>query len=321
MTTFVTDSKGQIQELDIFDLLPPDEGEIDIFYGRIGGGKTTAGTRNIMSELKRGLVIYANWRLNWQGYDEREKKGKLLKGFFGLKKVYYKIPKENFHFWNLQKSEIDNKSYREYFNCFDEVFRNEKGELREMNFTDVLSRLTDCSVHLDEGHIPFDSYEATRMSEQKRSAVFAMRHYDRKLTVYTQRANSVHINLRGNANRFYKCEKTFDHTFFKHRLIHFLITEFQDLESSGAVDETLEIDEEGNEVPFSYRKSISHERYWGNDKLFSMFDSKYLRGDAKHSQPNNALAFFPSWKEIRQRLFGMESKRLLDTPPLPPVET
>jgi len=71
MPSLISTPEG-IKEIDIFDLLPPDEGEINIYYGRIGNGKTFAGARNIYAELRRGLVVYANWKMDWQGLDETE---------------------------------------------------------------------------------------------------------------------------------------------------------------------------------------------------------------------------------------------------------
>jgi len=209
---------GKVEEIDVFEMLPPDEGEITIFYGRIGAGKTYAGTENIINDLKRGEIVFANWNLLWEGYDERKDRLMLAWGLIGIKKVFFDIPVKNFHFWNLVEAQIDGRTYQEFFPNVKFPKKDKDGNTigiktnDEIDFSDVLSRLTDCAVHLDEGHIPFDSYEATRMSEQKRSAVFAMRHFDRKLIVYTQRANSVHVNLRGNANRFFKCEKLRDFT-------------------------------------------------------------------------------------------------------------
>jgi len=294
------------QEIDIFEILPPLEGSINIYYGRIGAGKTLAGTKNIYNELKDGIVCYANWDIDWQGYDEKESKWKLFLGLIKLKKNYFKYPKENFHFWNFVTQEIDNKPYQQYFNDYS----------KEYEFTDVLSKLTDCSVHLDEGHIPFDSYEATRMSEAKRSAVFAMRHFDRSLTVYTQRANSVHVNLRGNTNRFYKCEKTIDFTIpiWKKRIQYFTITEFQDLTSSNTVDETREKDKDGNETG-KYLHAVSVRSYFGTKKLFSRFNSKYLRTDAEHSQPNNAWYETLEWNEIRKLILKRKPNSVESTPP------
>lgn len=272
----------KIENVDVFEMIPPDEGDINIYYGRIGGGKTSAGTRNILRELKQGKIVIANWRLKWEGWDERKSFLDLLMGVLGLQTLYFNIPKENFHFWNFTEQELDGKP------CGD--------------FIDTLSALNDCSIHLDEGHIPFDSYEATRMSEKKRSSVFATRHFNRKLTVYTQRANSVHINLRGNTNRFFKCEKDHDFSIFGKRFIKFRITEFQDLTSSSTVDETREKDENGNEVG-EYLHAVSSETYWGSKRHFALFDSKYLRKGAGHSQENLTEIYHLTWRERAKNLW------------------
>jgi len=276
MPSTILDTYGEIKEIDILELLPPDEGEINIYYGRMGSGKTTIGTKNILEQLRRGQVVYANWNIRWNGYDERKNKFLILLGILGIKWNYYNFPKENFHFWDFTNQTIDG--------------------LRCADFITQLANLNDCQIHLDEGHIPFDSYEATRMSEQKRSAIFATRHFNRKLTVYTQRANSVHVNLRGNTNRFFKCETTFDHWLFKRHFVHFLITEFQDLTTSGAVDETCLEDEKGKPIRGEYKFGLSQKRYWGKRKLFEKYDTKYLRGDKPSSQENMGRRFFIPWK-------------------------
>jgi len=267
----------QIQVVDIFDLLPPVEGEINIYYGRIGSGKTSAGTKNIFNELKKGRIVYSNWKIDWNGYDQRNSWLYILLGTLGLKREFFYYPPTNLHFWNFVKQEIDGKP------C--------------PSFIDQLSKMTDCSIHLDEGHIPFDSYEATRMSEKKRSAVFATRHFDRSLTIYTQRANSVHVNLRGNSNRFFKCEKIYDFKILKKRFILFQVTEFQDLTAMGGVDETRLKDEKGNETG-DYLHAVSQIRYWGTKKLFTSFDSKYLREGTERSQTNYAELFKLKYGEI-----------------------
>lgn len=286
-------NEGVLQEIvNIWELLPPEEGSIDIYYGRIGGGKTSAGTRNIIAALNSGQIVYSNWKIKWDGYDERQNWWCLVLGILGLKKHFYYFPKENFHFWNFIKQELDGKPCPE--------------------FIDVLSRLTDCQVHLDEGHIPFDSYEAAKMSERKRSAVFGTRHFDRQLIIYTQRANSIHINLRQNANRFYKCEVNFDWTlpFFKKRFIHFLITEFQDTDSSGSVKEDHVFNLKTGEETEEYKFAVNQMSYWGSKKHFALFDSKYLRAGAPHSQPNYAKIYWLTWKEKYANLFSR--KKTLD---------
>lgn len=273
----------KLQIVDIFDILPPQEGEINIYYGRIGTGKTYAGTRNILKELKEGHVVYANWNIKFEGYDQRKNKFYLFLAMLGLKRTFLVVPKENFHFWDFTGQKIDG------INCFP--------------FIDQLSLLNDCSIHLDEGHIPFDSYEATRMSEQKRSTIFATRHYDRKLTIYTQRANSVHINLRGNSNRFYKCEKLNDFTIFKRRFIRFQVTEFQDLTSASAVNEDQIIDPATGLETGIYKHAVSTEIFWASKKIFNSYETKYLRGDLKHYQPNNSEIYHIGLKEAWKNFF------------------
>lgn len=276
---------NEIKFVDIFEILPPQEGEINIYYGRIGTGKTYAGTKNILEELKQGNVVYANWKIKFEGYDERKSKWKLFLGLIGLKRKFLYVPPENFHFWDFTRQTIDG------IQCFP--------------FIDQLALLNDCSIHLDEGHIPFDSYEATRMSEQKRSTIFATRHYDRKLTIYTQRANSVHVNLRGNANRFYKCEKLTDWEIFKKRWIQFQVTEFQDLTSTGSVDESEILDKDG--MPSGeYKYAIDQKTFWGKKEIYQSYETKYLRGNTKHYQPNNSKIY-----EIKSKESWQELSRLL----------
>lgn len=259
-----------------YELIIPDEGTIDLVYGRIGNGKTSLGTRNIIQDLKAGQIVYANWNVKWDGYDQRTMIGYRILGWLGLKRHFYVFPKENFHFWNFIEGTIDGKR------CFP--------------FVEQLGQLTDCKIHLDEGHIPFDSYEATKMDERKRSAVFGMRHFDRSLVIYTQRAMSVHTNLRGNTNRFFKCEKSLDFTILGKRFIRFIVTEFQDVTSSGVPDEKRLRDKDGNETG-PYALAVRSWAYWGTKKHFKLFDSKYLRNNLKASQEQHAQLIYIPWRE------------------------
>lgn len=292
MPSTIYDKNGDARDVDMFDFLPPLDGEIHIYYGRIGCGKTYAGTRNILKELRAGQVVVANWHIKWEGYDERDNLFYLILGALGLKKEFYSIPRSNFHHWDISKREFDGKRIKEDFVTF-------------------LSSLTDMSLHLDEGHLPFDSYEGKDMTPEKRSAVFSMRHFNRRLTVYTQRANSVHINLRGNTNRFFKCEKILDFPplFFRKlrrrfRLQYFLVTEFQDLTSSSAVDESRLIDPETGLETGPYKNAVSSRSYWGRKKYFEMYDSKYLRDGAGHSHANNADLYFLSYGSILRSIWS-----------------
>jgi len=124
---------------------------------------------------------YSNWKIDWQGYDERSNKWLLLLGIIGLKKTFFNFPKENWHFMEIKDT-----------------------------FTDDISKLTDCKIGLDEGHIAFDSYEMARMKIEKRNAVLWTRHFDRTYLIISQRPSAIHVTLRANVNRFFKCEKTLD---------------------------------------------------------------------------------------------------------------
>lgn len=277
---------GENLKINGYELAPPLEGEINIYYGRIGQGKTSIGTKNILDSLMQGNVVAANWNIKWEGYDERKKFFPKLWGALGIKKNFLVIPKENFHFWNFARSEYDHERYTD--------------------FVTKLAGLTDIDVHLDEGHIPFDSYEATRMPETKRSAIFGMRHFNRSLTVYTQRANSVHINLRGNTNRFYKCEKLWQWNipFTNHSICRFLVTEFQDLDNSSTVREDRVLDEEGQETT-EYKYAVSEFTYFATSwSHFRKFDSKYLRGGLQPSQENNTALYRLTWKHRLIQFFS-----------------
>lgn len=304
-----------------YELCPPREGEINIYYGRIGQGKTSIGSLNIQESLMQGNVVFASWPIDWNGYDERNLWKYKILGVLGLKRYFIQYPKENFHHFNFVEGLIDGKEYEIFFGENLYETKEEKPEQRhykfvpiqdnfqhpewrkvKMSFADALARITDADLHLDEGHIPFDSYEATRMPERKRSAIFAQRHFNRSLTIYTQRANSVHINLRGNTNRFFKCEKlTTLHLWFTNIVfIHFLITEFQDLTSSSTVDETRILDEEGLETD-EYKFAVTDWTYWATNIFRSShlntFDSKYLRKGLKESQENFSKEYFLGWKD------------------------
>ncbi len=286
-------------------LLPlADEGEIDQYFGRIGTGKTMAGTRRVLDELMRGQVVYANWKVKWEGYDERSSWLNLLKGFVGLKKEFYYFPKENYHYWNTIEGVCDG------IPCG--------------KFTDFLPTLTDCKVHLDEGHVPFDAYAATRIEPKKRDAALMTRHFDRSIIIYSQRTSAVHVALRANVNRFYKCEKTSDFRipFIKKRFIHFMVTEFQDMTSAGVVDEERVRDEEGNDTR-EYAHAISVDRYWLTKRIYEAYDTKYLRGDTPPSQKNEGQVYTMTRKQIWQAItrgFHRKKKVVIPAPPpIPPI--
>jgi len=272
----------QLKEIDLLEILPPDEGEINQIYGRIGSGKTYIATREILSDLNIGKIWYVNWKIDWKGYDERKNKWLVLLGILGLKKHFFKYNKENLHFCNMLDLEniiVDNISTGK-------------------NFVNWLAGLSDCKIAFDEGHIQFNSYEKTRVEISKLDAIYTARHYDRTYLIISQRPTQVHVSARANVNRFYKMEKTFQLKipFSKIKLQHFCKTEFQETDASDRPDETRIKDKNMNDTD-QYKFAVSQKYYWGRKKYFKTYDSKYRRGDTPTSQPNFSEIYTLKFKD------------------------
>lgn len=232
----------KIDSVDLVTLFTPVDGEITLRYGRIGQGKTYGATMDVLDDLKRGKVVYINWKMNYEGIDQRKDWIFILGGLlFPWKRDYYVFPKEN-----LRYIKVDEQ------------------------FIDTFAKLTDCSVYLDEGHVMFDSYEMAKMNMQKRTAVLHTRHFDRSINIISQRPTAIHVTMRANVNRFYKYEKLFSWPF-----LLFKRTEYQDM-----TGET--VDEE---------QPLSTKFYIGKREIYSMYDSKYLRGDLQPSQHVQYILF------------------------------
>lgn len=256
-----------MKKVDVLDLIPPDEGEINQYYGRIGCGKTYAATVDILRELTRGQVVYANWIIDWSGYDQRQILFYRLLGILGLKRHFLYFPKENLRYFEVKNT-----------------------------FTDDISQLTDCKIYLDEGHIAFDSYEMARMKMEKREAVLHTRHFNRTIVIISQRPSAIHVTLRANVNRFFKCEKVLDWKFFGIHLIRFKKTEFQDTDDNDKpkedkIKEFIKDEKTGMMMAkdtSEYEYAISTQYYWGRSKIFKAYDTKYMRKGMKSSQTNLA---------------------------------
>jgi len=241
--------------LDYLALLPPDEGQLTQYYGRIGNGKTYAATCDVIDLLNRGQVVYTNWPILWEGRDERKIWWCQILGRLGIKKKFWVYPKEN-----LRRINIDG------------------------NFFEFFKTLTSCHIFIDEGHIAFDSYKLTKMPMEDRVAVLSTRHFDRSVHIISQRPTAIHVVLRANVNRFYKCELRWK--FLKFR--RFMRTEFQDTKDD-IPDEAREVivnPETGERTEGEYLYAVSEKRYWGRKKIFASYDTKFLRGGQKESQDN-----------------------------------
>lgn len=190
------------QKINLLDLLPYQEHRMAMIYGRVGNGKTAYSTIVALELLMSGAVVYTNWPIVWDGYDQRDYLWFNLLGLCGLKKNFLRYPKENLHSIKIDE-----------------------------NFHSVFAKITDATVMLDEGHVVFDSYQMAKMSLEQRSAVLHTRHYGRSIFVISQRFTAIHAVLRENVSEFYRVRKvwTWPWTIFR--------VDMFDLKGSGDVDE------------------------------------------------------------------------------------
>lgn len=150
-------------------------------------------------------------------------------------------------------------------------------DLDASNAVEVISRLTDCVVYCDEGQDLFDSYEGTKMSKDKRKSLTRTRHLNKTLVIISQRPQAIAVTARANVNIFYKhvCALRWPFVLFK-------------------VYATEDID--ANNMPlFDDAKVV--ERYFGSQRIFNTYNSKYLRGGIPTSQEVYFEAFDFSAKQ------------------------
>lgn len=196
---------------DLLDIFSANEGSINMYYGKIGNGKTYAATADILDLLVQGKVVYCNWRVVVEDFDDRTNFWMLLKNTLLFRKRFYKIPcAQNLHYFDPENFETT-------------------GEL-----TEWLSKLNDCHIFFDEGQDMFDSYEGTRFAKSKRRLILHTRHYHRTLNIISQRPTAIQVSARGNVNRFYKCVKLASWPW-----VRFARFEFQDMVGE-TVDENSE---------------------------------------------------------------------------------
>jgi len=195
---------------DLIDVFAATEGSINMYYGKIGNGKTYAATSDIIDSLKRGVVVYCNWHVNVEDFDDRKAFWPLLFNtvLFWRKRFYFIPCFQNLHYFDPEN--FDSTS----------------------SLVEWLSQLNDCEIYFDEGQDMFDSYEGTRFAKSKRRLILHTRHYHRVLNIISQRPTAIQVSARGNVNRFYKCVKLASWPW-----IRFARYEFQDM-SGETVDET-----------------------------------------------------------------------------------
>lgn len=199
MNTNIGIKQQQITE-EIYSLFQPVEGLNSVYYGKVRNGKTYAATADIIELLQRGEIVYANWQIDLEDFDERSSfKIALVRFFFG-KKYFYKFKKENFHYFHPDEIDID-----------------------------LLGRLVGVHLFIDEGQWIFNSHIREKAEDKealaKRRLILHGGHYCRSLNVITQRPVNLFKDIRSQINVWYKCEKRLHIG----RFILFQRWEFQDM--------------------------------------------------------------------------------------------
>ena len=175
------------------------------YCGRLGQGKTYTMVKDLIRQLNRGKVVYCNFTINWNGYDQRLNPPSLFFAALGIKKRFVKYPAGN-----LRKMPTDENWHNEF------------------------SKLRNCIVAIDEAYILFDSYQMAKMPLAQRLNILQTRKFDRSIWYTTQRPTNVHVVMRGMTNVFYRCEKW--------NVPLFPITLFARDEFDLASDETLDVE-------------------------------------------------------------------------------
>jgi len=148
------------------------------YYGRLGQGKTYAMVRDTISALNNGAVVYCNFTIHWNGFDQRLSWFSIFLGALGLKRNYLFFPASN-----LRSMPVDSDWHLKF------------------------SKLRDCIVAIDEAYVLFDSYQMSKMPMEQRLSILQTRKFDRSIWYTAQRPTSVHAVMRGMTNVFYRCEK------------------------------------------------------------------------------------------------------------------
>jgi len=163
---------------EILQMFKPVEGQVSIYYGKIRNGKTYAATADILSLLRRGEVVFANWMVDVPVYDERE------------------------HFWTVFWKILLRKRTFFRYNCPDNFHYFHPDEI-DIPF---LGRLVGVHVFIDEGQWIFNSHTKDHDPE-KRKLILHNGHYCRSLNIITQRPQNVFKDMRSQVHIWYKCEK------------------------------------------------------------------------------------------------------------------
>jgi len=252
------------------DYFSASEGAINMYYGLIGNGKTYAATSDVLEKLRQGRVVYANWHINVDDFDDRDSFLFVIRNILFFRKRFFKIPcAQNLYFFDVDEGVYDHMGNQ---------IKDFDGSMG--NFVEWASSLNDCDIFFDEGQDMFDSYEGTKFSKSKRRLILHTRHYHRTLNIISQRPTAIQVSARGNVNRFYKCVKIASWPW-----VRFGRYEFQEM-----VGETV------NELA----EPVSLKTYWGRSSVFNAYNTDYLAEGIPKSQSVFFEAYELSfWQKLR----------------------
>lgn len=235
-----TNELGVVVPLD--DYFKAREGELNLYYGTIGSGKTYGATADIIDELNRGQLVYATWPINLEPFDDRKSLFMVVKNLIIWNKPFFKVNcPENFHYINAELGEVDGI---QTFN-----------PNRPSEYIEYLNKLNHCSLYLDEAWRVIDSYQKTNFSLDSRNLILVTRHKFRTINLIAQRPTSIQVTARANVNRFYKFVKVASWPW-----VRFARYEYQEM-TGETVDET--------------KDPISEKRYWLSKDIANRYNSYY----------------------------------------------
>lgn len=163
---------------EIYDLFKPVEGFNNVYYGKIRNGKTYAATTDIIELLNQGEVVYANWQIDWDGFDQRDSLWAVTLKLLTGNPHFYKFDRTNFHYLDISSP----------------------------TFINDINKLVGVHLFIDEGQWIFNSHLKTD-DPDKRRLVLEGGHYCRSLNVITQRPSNILKDIRSQVHVWYKCEK------------------------------------------------------------------------------------------------------------------
>jgi len=276
MKTFGKKIEKESLAQDIMDMFQPVEGYNVVYYGKTRNGKTRTATADILELLKRGEVVYANWKIEFPEYDERkDKKSVFYKMLFG-RRYFFKYNKDNLFY-------IDP----------DELISG-KGDIN----ISYLNKLVGVHIFIDEGQWVLPSLDRV-MSEElldKMKLVLHGGHYCRSLNIITQRPSNISKNTRSQINIWYRCVKRLEFG----RLMIFQRWAIEDMKDDMPVE--FYKDEDGSERPAGDCKTYFVNKI--DDPVFMAYNTHAMRsGDAIDQPPSFDVFELSRWDMLKQLLW------------------